>query len=307
MKGQFFYWTIFLLLITGCDKIYYYPDKPIVNVKTQFIAHRGCGNAAIQSNTYDAAKYGLNNLGKIELDIQLSKDRTIWLSHDVDFPVCNGIDLPCFPEAFDSQIVALDSCLGLSYTFSRLEEVISLIKDSFPECLVSLDVKVWGPCKFTSLEVTGIMNVIAERIVDLANVYQAHKNILVESEVASFLNYLKKLSNNKIECYLTTLGDFERGMLLALKEGYSGISFKYNFDEIITKDHIDLLHKKGIKIQLWTVDEEDEMALALSLNPDYIQTDNIEYAKYLIDEMSEISDNQSNSLTHLGKLYLNCR
>ncbi len=272
---------IILLLLTACDKIYYYPDKPIENVKTQFIAHRGSGSTEIQGNTYEAAEYGLNTLGNIEVDIQLSKDRTIWLSHDAELTLCNNLRLTCFPEVYDSEIIELDSCLGLSYTFSRLEDIFRLIRDSFPESIISLDVKVWKPCKLTSLEVTGILNVTAEKISDLANIYQLHKNILVESEVATFLNYLRKKSDNKIACYLTTLGDFERGMLLALKEGYSGISFKYNFDEIITIDHVNLLHKKGLKIQLWTLNNEEEMVNAYSLNPDYIQTDNIFYANYL--------------------------
>ena len=273
-----------LIILTAYDKIYYYPDRPIENVKTHFIAHRGGGNSQIQENTYEAARYGLNTFGNIEVDIQLSKDRTIWLSHNADLPSCNKLNLPCFPEVFDSEIVELDSCLGFEYTFSRLEDIFKLMKDSFPESIISLDVKVWEPCKFTSLEVTGILNVMAEKIANMANYYQIQKNILVESEVATFLNYLRKKSNNKIACYLTTLGDFERGMLLALKEGYSGISFKYNFDEIITAEHIQLLHKKGVKIQLWTIDAPDEINTALSLNPDYIQTDNIEYVEFLMNE-----------------------
>ncbi|MBN2612152.1 MAG: hypothetical protein JXB00_11395 [Bacteroidales bacterium] len=125
------------------------------------------------------------------------------------------------------------------------------------------------------------MNIIAEQIVFLADKYQLHDNILVESEVASFLNYLKKKSKNQIACYLTTLGDFERGMLLALKAGYEGISFKYNFKEIITADHIRLLHKKGVKIQLWTLNDETIINEALLLNPDFIITDNIDFAASL--------------------------
>lgn len=38
-----------------------------------------------------------------------------------------------------------------------------------------------------------------------------------------------------------------------------------------------LLRRKGKKIQLWTVNTESDILEALSINPDYIQTDNIGY------------------------------
>ena len=271
----------FMLILTGCEKIYYYPDRPIENVETIFLAHCGSGNPELERNTLDAAKHGLKRLDGIEVDIQLSKDRTIWLSHDVKLPECNGIRLPCFPEVYDDEIIELDTCLGAAFTFTKLNEILQFVSDSFPQSYISLDVRAWNPCKFTSLEITGIMNVIADQITAASNFYQLQENIIVESEVASFLNYLKKKSGNRIKCYLTTLGDFERGMLLALKAGYEGISFKYNFDEYITVDHINLLHKKGIKIQLWTLNDEEIIDEALLLHPDFIITDNVDYAMIL--------------------------
>ena len=267
-----------MLVLSGCEKIYYYPDRPLEDVETLFLAHRGSGNPELERNTLDAAKHGLKRLDGIEVDIQISKDRTIWLSHNVILPECNGKKLPCFPEVYDKEIIELDTCLGTSYTFTRLNEILQFMKDSFPQSYISLDVKAWNPCKFTSLEITGILNVIADQIVAAANFYQLHENILVESEVASFLNYLKKKSNNRIKCYLTTLGDFERGMLLALKADYEGLSFKYNFDEYITAEHVNLLHKKGITIQLWTLNDEEIINESLLLHPDFIITDNIDYA-----------------------------
>lgn len=120
------------------------------------------------------------------------------------------------------------------------------------------------------------MNVIADQIIDLTEHYNLYNRVMVESETASFLGYIKKKSDG-IETYLTTLGDFERGMQIALKGGFSGLSFKYNFDEEITVDHIYLIRKKGLKIQLWTVNETDEIEQAISINPDFIQTDNLDY------------------------------
>ena len=103
---------------------------------------------------------------------------------------------------------------------------------------------------------------------------------MVESETATFLDYVKKYGPG-IDTYLLTLGDFERAMQLCLKSGYSGISFKYKFKELITIDDIQLIRRKGLKIELWTLTSEDDIKEALSINPDYIQTDNLKYFEQL--------------------------
>jgi len=55
------------------------------------------------------------------------------------------------------------------------------------------------------------------------------------------------------------------------------ISFKYKFKEELNAEHIKLLHRKGLKIQLWTVDSVNNIEEAISINPDFIQTDNLKY------------------------------
>ena len=41
--------------------------------------------------------------------------------------------------------------------------------------------------------------------------------------------------------------------------------------------YIQMIRRKGLKIQLWTVDNDSDLKEAVSINPDYIQTDNIGY------------------------------
>ncbi len=278
MRCSFFILCLVLIVLStnSCKKIKYYPDKAYGDVETKVLAHRGGGNSAYQENTLEAADYGMASLDGIEVDIQISKDRTIWMAHNAGLPDCEGVSYDCFPETYDSQIIELDSCLGNSFVFSRLEEVFDLMVTTYPDKFISLDVKAWEPCAATSLSIMGVMNAMADEIIQLTEKYKLHDRVMVESETATFLNYMKKKSDG-IETYLTTLGDFERGMQLALKSGYSGLSFKYKFDEEITEDHIYLIRKKGLKIQLWTVDEAESIEEALSINPDFIQTNNMNY------------------------------
>jgi glycerophosphoryl diester phosphodiesterase len=280
MKKHIIFTVIFLLCLTTCEKIKYYPHEPITNVKTRILAHKGGGNFEYQDNTLASVQNSLGIMDGIEVDIQLSNDRTIWLSHSSVLPPCTGQTADCFTGAHDFEIIALDSCLGKDYTISSLDTIFYYLKTYYPEKCISIDVKAWNPCDVSTLDIPGLMNVIAEEIIKLVAKYHLKDHVMVESETATFLNFIKRHSSG-IAIYLGTLGDFERGIGLALQEGYDGISFKYKFDEEITAEHIQMIHTKGLKIHLWTVNEESDLIEALSLNPDYIQTDNIEYFKNL--------------------------
>ena len=265
---------LFMIGLASCEKIKYYPDKEYKEVTTRILAHRGGGYGPYQENTRDAAIYGLTHADGIEVDLQISKDRTIWLSHNVDLPDCGGYFYDCFPEATDIEILRLDLCNGTAYNFSPLEGIFDFMASNFPEKYISLDVKAWSPCRITSVGITGVMNVIADEIIRLTKKYNLQDHVMVESETATILNYLQRHSSG-IGIYLTAFGDFERGMLLSLEQGYTGISFNYKEMEEIGLNEIQLIRRKGLKIQLWTVNSEEDLNEALSINPDFIQTDNI--------------------------------
>jgi len=267
---------IIITFFTSCDKIKYYPDKNFLEVKTAVLAHRagGGGSSQYMENSFEAAKYGLQMADGLEVDLQISRDRTLWLGHSADLPDCGGVSYDCFPEVNDDDIVRLDTCLGSELNFSRLEEVYKYMSLHYPEKFISLDVKAWDPCAFTSMNVLGVMNVIADEINTLTVKYGLKNHVMVESETASFLNYVKR-NYTGIECYLTSFGDFERAMQLCLESGFTGISFKYKFKEEIGEQHIQMIRRKGLKIQLWTIGSPEEYQEALLLNPDYIQADNL--------------------------------
>jgi len=274
--------TIILLIIldaicfSSCKKIKYYDHKPITDVQTKVLAHKGGGNSEYQENTLASAQYGLSLMDGIEVDIQLSNDRTLWLSHTSILPACTGVTADCFSSARDFEIIQLDSCLGNDFTFSTLDSVFSFLKTYYPEKCISIDVKAWNPCNVGTSDILGLLNVIAEEIIKLVTKYSLQDHVMVESETATFLNFIKRHSSG-IGIYLATMGDFERGIGLALQSGFDGISFKYKFDEEITAEHVEMIHKKGLRIHLWTVNEEADIIEALSLIPDFIQTDNLDF------------------------------
>ncbi|MBN1182887.1 MAG: glycerophosphodiester phosphodiesterase [Bacteroidales bacterium] len=265
---------IICIFLTACEKIYYYPDKSVDFGRTRYIAHRGGGNSPYQENTYLAVKYGLEHADGVEVDVHISKDRTVWLAHSSKLERCGDLNLRCMQKARDEEIIKLDSCLGDDFTFTRLEDVFMLLQ-YYPDKYISIDVKGFVPCEVEGLGVLGIMNVVADQVIHLTKKYNLRGRVMVESGVTTFLNYVKRHSDD-VDCYLVVLGDFERGMLLSLEAGYEGISFKFKFDEEITADHVKLIHKKGLKIMLWAVDDKQEiMDEAISISPDFIQINDL--------------------------------
>lgn len=259
------------MLLFSCEKVKYYPDSPLPEpTQTRILAHQAGGYCGYTPNTLEAAKYGLRNFVGIEVDVQLSSDNTVWLGHEYKLPSCGNYKSQIFRESSDYRIGLIDSCLGKEDNYTTLEEVFAFMADSFPDKYISIDAKAWRPADIKNVTVFGELNKVGEEIIRLVKRYKL-KHVMVESETASILKYVRNHSTN-IEIYLTTFGDFDRGMLIALNHGFSGLSFEYLNDNI-TANHIKLLHKKGLKIHLWTIEDESTLQKAIDYEPDFIQTD----------------------------------
>lgn len=264
---------LFMLGSFSCERIEYFPDRPLLDTQTYILGHRG-GGSFDGGNTFPAVMHGLANADGIEIDIQKSLDNTPWLNYTAYTEACGSIRERCFPSTRDETIMQIDACLGNTVDYVTLEKVFQYMSENHPKKFISLDVKAWDPCDINSLNVTRQMNDLAQRIIDLTRQYQLENQVMVECETGDFLYYIKT-NCNFIETYLTTLGDFELGVSRALRAGFSGISFQFRTKTIITKADVDLMHRKGLKIQLWLVNEPDEMAEARAIGADFIQTDNL--------------------------------
>lgn len=272
-------WKLFILLtvfiLISCDRVEYFPDNPIIVNKTIVLAHKG-GGSFDEGNTFEACKLGLDKLDGIECDIQRSSDNVLWLSHSYKVSSCDNFEGSCFASLNSSTIIQIDSCLGKEKNYTQLEKIFQLMSIYYPNKYISLDVKAWSPCSISGINITKAMNELAQEIINLTKRYRLDNRVMVESETGDFLHYIKTHSEN-IETYLTTLGDLELGISRALDSGFSGISFDYTHKNSVSKELIELMHRKGLKIQLWTLFGSNDIEEALLLKPDFIQTDYIEY------------------------------
>jgi len=262
---------ILLLTSFSCDRAQYYPDRPLTGIITQVLGHAGSGRFD-DANTMDACKYGLNTYDGIEIDLQMSDDGTIWLCHDNFTRPCGDFSEECFHATGDARIEEINSCIGTAMSYTRLAKVFEYIRQYYPNSFVSLDVKAWSPCGIGDVNVTRRMNIFAQAIIDMVQEHGLENRVMVESEVGDFLWYVKTHCDF-IETYLTTFGDFELGASRALGAGFSGVSFKFKFNETIDKEMVDLMHRKGLKIQVWTTEDPGGLKEAIDLGVDFVQTD----------------------------------
>jgi glycerophosphoryl diester phosphodiesterase len=257
-----------------CERVDYYPDKPLLNVVTRVLAHKGGGGSFGDGNSFEACVYGLERLDGIECDIQRGSDNTLWLSHSSAVPACGSFAGKCFASLREDAIIEIDSCLGNDLNIARLETIFDYASKNHPSKILSLDVKAWSPCDIGGINVTRQMNQMAAQIILLTKHYGLEHRVMVESETGDFLYYVKTHSDF-IETYLTTLGDFELGAARALEAGFTGISYQFNAGEKIVKEQVELLHRKGLKIQLWTIYDSEALERAKALGVDFIQTDDL--------------------------------
>jgi glycerophosphoryl diester phosphodiesterase len=274
IKSKFISLALLLVITAGCDRVKYFEDAPTENVVTRILAHKGGGGSFGEGNSFESCVYGLARMDGIEVDIQRSEDNFLWLSHSAELPPCGSFEGTCFASLSKQSIVNIDSCLGPDMNFVLLDSLFEYVSTHYPDKYLSLDVKAWSPCEFNDLNVTREMNQLAGKIIALTVSYGLQNRVMVESETGDFLYYVKK-NCDFIETYLTSFSDFELGASRALDAGFSGISYQFKIGEELVKEQVELLHRKGLKIQVWTIYDNEALEEAKALGVDFIQTDDL--------------------------------
>ncbi|MDI1233479.1 MAG: glycerophosphodiester phosphodiesterase family protein [bacterium] len=263
---------IFIILaLTACKKdASVYADKSNPYLQTTFIAHKAGGgsNNPFKENTLEAAIYSFGILDGIEIDIQKSRDGTLWLFHDEIIQDENGDDKR-ITGLKDEEIKNIAKKNGLQ--LNTLEEILQWKQQTNNSDYISLDIKPWLPTRYSNSQ--GYLIKLADEIGKLSVKYNCGAQLLAECENGICLKRIKE-KDPSIQCYLTTYGDYNKGVYRALKANLDGISFKY-INQNISKEQIQELHSKGLRIQLWTINDLAEINIAKDLMPDYIQTDNV--------------------------------
>ncbi len=260
---------IILYGLPSCKKLESFPDSPInYTDSTKIIMHRGGGQSGAGRNTLDGAIYGMSVSDGIELDIQVSKDNTPWVEHNSRISECNKKPKKCFINLKDSEIEERINC-GDFYTV-KLESVFEEASKNYPDAIIVLDCKAWAPCGISELNPIHSMKKMGDEIIKLAKEYNLEDNIIIDSNVKPFLKEIKKKSEIKI--YYRSFSSLDKAVRNAFDVNANGLSLDQNRFNLSIED-IQLLNQKGLKVQLWTIDNKDELKEILNLKPQQILTE----------------------------------
>ncbi len=257
-----------------CKSVKSFRDDPLPFVGTRYLAHRGGANSAMPDNSLAAVRFGLQHGDGIECDIMLSKDRTIWLSHDAELRNCGDLKFTCFAETSDAQIEQINTCLGTLNAYVKLETVMQLMRDSFPGKFIDLDCKTWKPCALSSLNVAEAMLIEAAEICRLSEKYNLKGVVFAESEFTYFLNEFVD-RNCGVGAYLQSSSDWKSSASRALQAKYQGVVFKM-YDRIeLSRADVELMRRKGLRVQVYNAYTLERMKAMEALRVDFIQADTL--------------------------------
>ncbi len=249
------------------------PSPVYSDSSTKYLGHRGSGSdswndkdsSLPQENTYEAIVLGSQKLDGAEMDIQMSKDGTIWLWHDDKINNTlpqSDLSLPCLSDA---EVLSL---LPSGKTINKLELVLQWLSNT-PNKKFSLDVKGY----FTScstLNLVSYFDRMTDSLTKMLTKYNLMDRVIVETDYQDFLD-LMKVKSPKVETYLLAYSNLDAAITTVLNKGYNGVSMAFS-DKSLNATNIKRLRAHNLKIQLWSLYNKDDIYNVSIYQPDYIQT-----------------------------------
>jgi glycerophosphoryl diester phosphodiesterase len=234
-------------------------------LKPLIIGHKGANKIAPE-NTLAAFKKAIElNADYVEFDIHRTKDGEIVIIHDVDTEGITGIK-KVIRETSLEELRTLD--FGNGEKIPTLQELVDVAKNK-----LNLQPKI---------KTSGLVK-------DLANILI--KNDLVETSIISSINITELIKLHEIApgfklgylipSQLTKFKILKRYIQKAIYNGFYAIHPYYSS---VDKELVDFSHENGLKINVWTVNETEEMERLIDLGVDGIITDDIGLLTRIIEQ-----------------------
>lgn len=254
--------------------------------KTLILGHKSTGNGVndgFLENTLPAIREALKYADGVEADIQMSSSKTPWIYHDDLFNnLCETSEFllkskgyTCILQTPDSIIEQLRICKGgvkeRIYKLEDLFDVLSKNKDK----IASLDIKGYfdSTCvKYNNVDKIYQYN-LADTIYALIQKYDVKDQIIAETNYTSVFERLKE-KDSTIQCHFFIFNHLEDKIDYAIEKKADGLTINMH-DKSYGSKQIDEIRNKNLKIQLWTIENEEDLKIALSYHPYAIQLDGL--------------------------------
>ena len=221
------------------------------------IAHRG-GALEVEENTMPAfAHAAALGYGHIEIDVHASRDGEVVVHHDPTFERMTG-EKRAVGELDWYQISRLRTHGGAE--IPRLEAVL----EAFPDLCFTIEAK---------------SDAVVEPLAAVIRRSGALDRVCVGAFRAARTRRLRELLGEDLAwspAYVGVIGVMLRGFGLPVPAGkfrVVQVPPRYRGIPVVTRRFVRAAHAAGIRVQVWTVDDEAQMTRLLDLGVDGIMTD----------------------------------
>ncbi len=235
---------------------------------TDILAHRGASGEYPQGTWLAFQKALDQGADQLELDVHLSKDSHIIINHDSDLEANVGIS-DSIKDLTLAQLQGLDAGHeftndnGASYPFRGLG--LSLL--TLPEFID------YFPHEKINIEIKANDKALSEKLWSLIEEKGIQDSVVVASQHTKAMNHFRDISDGDVKTSATISELVVASVVWSTGFGWA---YKPKFEvaqipyAIITQPYINFFHKKGVRADVWTVNDMDDIERALDLGVDSI-------------------------------------
>jgi glycerophosphoryl diester phosphodiesterase len=234
-----------------------------INSNILVIGHKGASKTEPENSLKSFKRAIELEADFIELDVQFSKDKEIVVFHDYDIKSITGQD-GYIEEMTVQELKQYD--IGEGESIPTLKEVISLTKG---EIGLQIELKEEGTGKVV-IDMLRDANLIDSTIISSFN----HKELLRVQKIEPRIR-LGALISERVSTPL----DLKKATKRIIKKKFFAVHPHYKG---VNRDLVEYAHSNNLKLNVWTVNEKEDMQRMIDIGVDGIISDDIPLLKNLL-------------------------
>ncbi|MCK5461756.1 MAG: hypothetical protein KAI95_02030 [Bacteroidales bacterium] len=237
---------------------------------TMIIAHRGASHDAPENTLASVNLAWERKADAVEVDVHLSKDNRIMVIHDEDTKRTSG-DKIVIRESRSSDLRSLDASNGMDQFRGEkipfLEEVMATVPDG----------------KVVFIEVKTDTVIIPYLVKLLATSPDKSRLVVISFDFDVCAMMKKEIPAIPVFwLHYTLSGSYKTKWIdRAVDAGLDGLNFRHTG---ISQDYVEAVHRSGMKMFAWTVDDPEDAARLIEIGIDGITSNRPAWLKEQLNE-----------------------